>query len=466
MKPTVKSPGGQYSAIPTLEQDDLNLGLGPADEEAKLANARLAAAKSMAYLLRMEAVGYCGVEKSSVYGAAVAIPQVARSVGWSTTLMGLAIRSYMFLALNIFMQVFLLAVINEEMHISNAFAGHVHLCDFGAAIDKCPDGPNCRGPDGTTYTFKRSYGFDSWTTRMFVRDALSQLFPDRREEVDRYADPGEYGLEDYYCRLMCSFIFMMAVVDDLKGTIGMLTLLTHLPTDEGVWIRYEVPEWESKDRAKKVHGWTELNLVKYEVAGMPMRWKVANFVCVFLPKLFIWWTLTSSGMHFLMETAGITDLVVNCMALTFVLSIDEMIFEKLMTTAARHIMSSIEDLPLFDEPMEETQGNDEILRQYFREEHGQRWRLISLVIPKRLLIVIVCLILFICKYYLQNCTREEDGSWVSKTLHYPTSNVPYNWLTFLYGYGLSYEEEPAWQVHDPAPGAPDSGTAFRHRHEA
>lgn len=424
---------------------------------AALPNAQLAAAKSMAYLMRMESMGFCGVEKASVYGAAVAIPQVARSAGWSTTLCGLAIRSYLFLLLNIFIQFFLLAVINEEMHVVNAFAGHPHLCDFGAAIDKCPGGPNCKGPGGSTYTFARNYGFTTWSTRMFVRDSLRQLFPHRADDVDSFADPGEYGLEDYYCRLACCLVFVMGVVDDLKGTVGLLTLLIHVPTAAEPWIKYEVPDWDHKEKAKKMHGWTELDLVKYEVAGIPMHWKIMNFFFIFCPKCWIWWTLTSCGFHFLMETAGIVDLVVNCMALTFVLSVDEMVFEKLATVAAKHIMGALQDKPLFPEPDEESEADHHSLLRFQIDEFGHNyWRLLWLVIPKRLLLILGVLGFFVCKYYYQYCERSEDGSWVSKAVYVP-KEVPYNPLSFIYGLWLEMSDEPVWPLKNPLHVRDDGG---------
>mmetsp|Transcript_104254 Transcript_104254/g.270240 ORF Transcript_104254/g.270240 Transcript_104254/m.270240 type:complete len:463 (+) Transcript_104254:173-1561(+) len=455
MKPQQQQQG-EYTQIPTDETDVPVPGVPGVEYQEPYypppeyhTNAQLAAAKSMAYLMRMEALGYCGVEKSSVYGAAVAIPQVARSADWSTTLCGLAIRSYIFLFLNLFLQFFLLAVINEELHIMSPFAGHPHLCDFGASVGKCPDGPNCKGPAGSTYTFARTYSFSQWSTRMFIRDALRQLFPHKAEDIDVYADPGEWGLEDYYCRLACCFIFVMGVVDDLKGTMGLLTLLTHTPTAGEPWIKYEVPDWEEKEKAKQVHGWTELDLVKYEVAGMPLGWKIMNFVFVFLPKCWIWWTLTSVGFHFLMETAGIVELVVNCMALTFILSIDEMVFEKLATVAAKHIMNSLQDKPLFELPDEENEVDESSLQRFQADEFGHhRWKLLCLVLPKRLLIILGVLAFFTCRYYYQYCDRTEDGSWVSKAVYTPKT-VPYNPLSFIYGLFLDLADDPVWPLKHP-----------------
>ena len=47
--------------------------------ETPLRNAHIAAGKAFSILSKMEVQGFCSVERSSVYGAAIAIPQVARS---------------------------------------------------------------------------------------------------------------------------------------------------------------------------------------------------------------------------------------------------------------------------------------------------------------------------------------------------------------------------------------------------
>merc|ERR1719387_855040 len=146
----------------------------------------------------MESRGFCGVEKASIYGAALAIPQIARSVGWSTTLTGLTIRSYIFLTLNIFLQGFLILMIGESAHVMNPFGGQMHLCDFGASIPECPHAKNCLGPGGTILSYPRLYGWDIWNTRAFARDGLSAVFPNRTKEIHTALDPGEYGLENWY----------------------------------------------------------------------------------------------------------------------------------------------------------------------------------------------------------------------------------------------------------------------------
>mmetsp|Transcript_34678 Transcript_34678/g.103029 ORF Transcript_34678/g.103029 Transcript_34678/m.103029 type:complete len:459 (-) Transcript_34678:30-1406(-) len=443
-----------YAALPQVEVVDL--GPGP---DRDLHNARIAAGKAMGYLLKMELEGAAGVEKTSVYGAAIAIPQIARSVGWSTTMTGLAIRAYVFLLFNYFLQLFLLSVLNEELHLFNPLSGRMHLCDFGAHISNCPGGLNCRGPTGGNYSYPTLYTFSAWSVRVFTRDALVELFPDRVDEIYKRIVPGEFGVEDYYCRVACCLIFMMAVYGDLKGTLSLWWLLQHVPTRADPWITYEVPQFTTKEMAKKVKGWTELDLVKFKVAGMPLHWKVFNFFLIFLPKAFIWWTLVTSGFHFLMETADIIDCIVNCMALTFVLEIDETVFERLASVASKHMMYNLEDMQLYTTDDMENETDEEAFERFHRDEADpmeHKVHLLFLIVPGRLIGIILFVCLFIFQYYNAECVRSAEGGYISKDLYLPT-DVGYNPFVWLYPSLREHTTTPIWRIPEIMRGdLPDS----------
>jgi len=420
-------------------------------------NSRVAAGKAISFLMKMESIGYVGVETDSVYGAAVAIPQVARSVGWGATMTALTIRSYLFLILNLALQGFLLSTLNQEAHLMNPYAGQMHLCDFGATAYECSvpgneDAVGCKGPGGTDITLPRLYGYTTWSTRVFVRDALKKLFPEKEKEIAEYSDPGEYGLENYYCRLVCCLIFMMGVVDDLYSSISLAFLLYHVPSRPEVWIKYDPPSWVeghgslNVDHLKCINNWSELHLVKFQVAGMPLFWKGINFCIVLVPKLFIWYTLVSSGFHFLMETAGIEDVIVNCMALAFILSIDEMMFERLATVATKHMMKNLEAMALFETHEEENEAQDDVLRRFHRDELGAaKYRILWLVFPRRLAIILLLMAVFVFRYYREHCVRGEDGSWVSQPMYLPQVSS-YNPFQYVSGGLLPEAASPFWTM--------------------
>jgi len=412
-------------------------------------NRKIASGKAIRILMKMESTGSCELETGSVYGAAIALPQIARSADWSGSMTALALRAYFFLAVNVSLQSFILIMIGTEQLLMYPFAGQMHLCDFGASIPKCDDDPNfptCKGPGGTTLSFPRLYSYDIWSTRIFVRDALKKLFPDRRDDIESAIDAGEYGVEDYWCRAACIFIFMMAVVDDLRATLNLARLLWIVPTQAESWISYEPPDWANKEDAKAVHGWTELDLVKFHVAGIPCPWKVLNVIAIWIPKFFIWLALASTGVHYLMETADIVDMVVNAMALTFVLDIDEMVFARLTTGVTQQIMAKLEDMPLYDLSREDEESDRDVLERFNREEQGcARWKKFSLILPKRLFTILALQGFFMWLYYARNCTYDQNGGLVSKDMHYP-KGLDFNLLGLMFGVDPVGEKEPYWTM--------------------
>lgn len=352
------------------------------------------------------------------------------------------------------MQLFLLSMVGETAHVISAFGGQMHLCDFAKEIESCPGAPNCRGPGGTPITFPRLYDYASWETRTFVRDSLVAIFPDKQEDIRNFADPGEYGMENYYCRLLCCFIFMMAVLEDFLKTLDAVSLLLSIPTAPDTWIRYEEPPWGDKDQAKAVHNWRELDLVKFGVAGMPLYWKVANAVFVVIPKFMIWFVLAISGNYFLMETAGIVDAIMNSVALSFIISIDELAFATFTSAPVKHIMQNIEDYELFNFEAEESETDEEVIHRFCREEFGpSSYRtLFKQLSPKRLLYVLFFMVLFQMQYYLTNCDQQADGSWTSKPLYMP-KDVQFNPIAFVFplkAFGWHQASDVSWTMPEPA----------------
>eukprot|EP00930_Biecheleria_cincta_P057379 TRINITY_DN43329_c0_g1_i1.p1 TRINITY_DN43329_c0_g1~~TRINITY_DN43329_c0_g1_i1.p1 ORF type:complete len:485 (-),score=80.04 TRINITY_DN43329_c0_g1_i1:106-1560(-) len=423
-------------------EHDASAAVAPED------NPKVAASKAISILTKMETEGFCGIESESIYGAAVAMPQIARSAGWPGTLLALVIRIYIFTILNFLLQGFLLSMVGEEQLKWYPFAGQMHLCDFGASIKDCPHAPNCKGPLGTTYTAPRLYGYNIWSTRIFVRDSLKAVFPDKEDELAETVDPGEYGMENYYCRFACLFLFTLSVVDDLSGTYKLAKTLWYVPTDNESWIDYQTPSWAEKADIKEINGIDELELVQFFVAGIPLHWKLINVCFVLIPKFCLWLALVRSGVHYLMETAGIVDVIVNAMALTFVLEMDEMVFQRFSTTLTKHIMSRIADLPIFNTEDEEQETEEQALRRFNDSEVGTaRWTKLHLIVPQRFLWVLFIQLLFLWEYYHTNCEQLPDGSRISKKMHLPLG-LDYSPLKLMFGIDGAMEHQPFWTMPD------------------
>lgn len=309
----------------------------------------------------------------------------------------------------------------------------------------------------------RLYSFDIWATRNFARDSIKALFPKKVAEINSNIDPGEYGVESYFLRLVCVFMFMVAVLDDLRSTIGLLELLRSLPSENGYWIYYDEHMHEPvaaavadeigdnpvqpKEIAKVIKDWTEMDFIKFRVAGMPFPWKVVNVFFVVLPKSFLWYCLTRSGVRFLFETASMIDMICNTMALSFILSIDEMVATNLTTVTTRHMMEKLEDAVFWDEAADDELRDEDAIAQFERDELiGLRKlidpRFFSLLVPRRLVWVLLLMALFVFEYYWRNCD-SENGAFVAKDLYLPKS-VEYNPVNFLLGVEGETYEDPVW----------------------
>mmetsp|Transcript_2044 Transcript_2044/g.5941 ORF Transcript_2044/g.5941 Transcript_2044/m.5941 type:complete len:439 (-) Transcript_2044:184-1500(-) len=397
------------------------------DPAEKVLDAEVAGGKLVTILMNLEK--RCSLSPS-VYDAAIVMPQIARSAGHPKSLVHLAIRSYVFLVVNLALQGFLLYMICTEEHVMDRYAGQMHLCDFGANVQDCPDGPNCVGPGGTNYvTPGRMYGYDVWSTRRFVRQALTGLFPDKEQEIMDRVDPGEYGVENNYVRWVCVFIFTMSVMHDLRGSIDMIRILWRLPSSSDSWIEYSVPSWASKEEVKERTGKSDIDFVSFQMAGMPLPWKIVSWVVVIIPKLLIWRSTAISGVNFLMETSGIDDVIVNVTALSFILNLDETIFDLFAHKAVHHIIENLEPMVMNNTSDGEDDTPEECAAALRRDR--SRTFFDPNFLPYRLIATVFLAAFLVFNYYLTHCQRNNEGGLVSKAMGLPKT-VVYPFLSFMF----------------------------------
>lgn len=408
------------------------------------------------------------LEKESVYGVGILVPQLARSSGWPKALIVMTAKMYMFVALNFFMQVTILAAIQKEQNVMDFFSGQMYLCDFGAPIAPCPDSPSCQGPGGTKISAPRLYNFQSWVTRTFVRDSLVALWPDRAKEIHEKIDPGEYGAESRIIRWLCCGIFMTEVMNELTLIYNLVLLLWTIPTRADSWIYMDNDEFEVDGNEENEIDEDNLRL---RVAGMPACWKLINVMTILLPKILLWYLTAEAGVAFLMETAAMSDMIINAVGLVFILQIDESICANLMSPATNKLMSECRDY----EPEETdklvkegTEGSElspedsalsredskasipavEAVHQHY---HQLEFMELVALLPWRLMMTITMTAVFVCEYYMRHCTWEKDGGWFAsrparlpKSTSFSIANV-----FFPMWFPVPREEEPFWRYTPP-----------------
>jgi hypothetical protein len=399
---------------------------------------KLAAAKIIGgFTIREQ--GSVELERASVYGAAILMPQVARTVGWPRYLTALVVETYLFLIANFVVQGGLLFMIAKEESVMDVFAGQMHLCDYGAGMSHCPGHSWCRGPGGTEITPPRLYDFKSWSSRSFARDSLAALFPNKAGDIRDKVDPGEYGIESNSCRWLCCFIFMMSVMSEFSLNVRMLRLLWVIPTTEEPWIAL------SDDLSADWVCSAEIKL-----AGMSAAWKFVNLLVVFVPKMMLWKLTAEAGICFLMETSTIEDIIVNSVALTFVLRIDEMFFE-LMHDSIKMCLQCHEEKRFFDEEEEEDISDEDLMAKHSDKQdlrYWSTWDTFSLL-PPRLMAVTFFTLLFVGEYYWQRCYYAGGFHFFSRPMYLPKS-VEFSFLSAFFRNPWFFQnpsdDEPFWSM--------------------
>jgi hypothetical protein len=301
---------------------------------------------------------------------------------------------------------------------------------MGAGIPDCPDAPDCIGPRGSRYTPERLYDWKMWHARVFVRESFERMFPDRLDEIREKVDPGEYGLESYWLRLACHFLFVMGIWPDLLGSWHLVNLLYHVPSADEAWMVYLGNEIEKGVKANcKLIG--EAAGVTFRVAGMPLHWKVINLILIVLPKMCIWILMMDVGTLFLMETAGIEEMILNSVALSFILSIDELICASLFSETSKQMLIHCEPLPVY-EPAE----SENELECFERHQMHRHWGFLSAelwyyVISGRLVCMASVTAFFQIKYFSEHCIQNPDGSLMPQDLYLPLTDSLDFWSFFF-----------------------------------
>lgn len=313
-------------------------------------------------------------------------------------------------------------------------------------MSECNEGESCKGPGGTQFTDERLYSWGQWVTRKFVRDALQSLFPDKADDIASVADIGEYGVESYWCRLICCAVFMASLSSEVDNMIQMGWILWYAPREDRPWI---VLKEEGRDCQDTIDHW--LDHVTIQVGDIPLGWKVFNVLAIFLPKLTLFILTAQAGVNFLMETGAIDDFIVNCVALNFLLTLDNLCVEALASPMSKRLMDMCEELDFSNRDEVQSYGESWVLDEYHEKEEKFQtckgfFKFLWAIAPTKLLAVMGLTATFVGMYYLKHCDRL-DGKWVSKAMYEPkTSSFTFLNQALESFFPLEQEEKPYWTM--------------------
>ncbi|CAK9010192.1 Uncharacterized protein SCF082_LOCUS10575 [Durusdinium trenchii] len=180
---------------------------------------------------------------------------------------------------------------------------------------------------------------------------------------------------------------------------------------------------------------------------MPLHWKIINLFVIIIPKLLLWWLTAQSGTTFLMErvgkhrgfhplllgarggfageTSAIDNMVVNSVALAFILQIDELLCSELMpgSETTKTLLDMVQDYELHG--YTEAGDGDEDDGFHSGQDYEKHldadwsWYEIMSLVPYKLVVVLLFTMLFVRLYYWTHCVQNEDGGYVSREMRHP-----------------------------------------------
>lgn len=342
------------------------------------------------------------------WDSVVIITMLARSCEWNFFFTTLAIRQVGFALLALVLQVLLLDLFWLSMRGFRILAGQPHLCNFGMNFPLCPNARDCIGPGGTTYTDTSLFSdFDTWSTRMFFRDSLLAIFNATEHRnlthaVQRNVDPGEYGLENAVCRWVCVFILGAQCQIEINEMLNVSLIIRRVPTRSDSWLVHRGSS-DGEPCSK------DIGDVSFRIAGIPLGWKICFIVLVVGSRAYATLRTMALGTEMMMWTGSVEEMILNSLALTFILGLNDSVFKALSSRASHELLAMIEPW-----------------------NHERSFSVLKFVCTKLAHIsgVTFCFSYGIM-YHLVHCVTTPNGSLVSRAT-YPTNlQEPFSVLKWL-----------------------------------
>jgi len=150
---------------------------------------------------------------------------------------------------------------------------------------------------------------------------------------DEFGGCGGYETEPMI-RYCCVLIYTAYCIGDICETIKMFLFITNFPScDTFEYLRYKQACDDDSDD-------------KELATGMTKKWKIFCFLFVIVPKLGVACALLGYGTGFVVNTQENSDLILNALALGFVLEIDEMSYEYFLSYQMQDILDNLPPITL------------------------------------------------------------------------------------------------------------------------
>lgn len=295
--------------------------------------------------------------RDSLYGSAMVLPQVTRSLDCHSFYVGKCIVHWIGLYFIMFMQIALVVQVHSLLQWQDTECDQ-NRCDclrkgfIPLQVDQL---------DGVTW-------------RNLTNLNIGQTFSisGKKWFLCRAA-----GGDDYHIlRKLCVMAFVIALFKDLRQSAEMARFLYSVPTEAGHWM-VVVNSLEDSLHVR-ANGHKQIVRRKspgmmWQVAPLEWHWKLTYFICLLIPKTIIFFCVYWMGSVWLMSEVERSELILNAVALVFVLDLDELLFAAIATSDVQQYMDNLQPwTPMTGTPLPGGDLQEDEENRFFTEKDDEK----------------------------------------------------------------------------------------------
>eukprot|EP00746_Dinoflagellata_sp_MGD_P040598 gnl/MRDRNA2_/MRDRNA2_19811_c0_seq1.p1 gnl/MRDRNA2_/MRDRNA2_19811_c0~~gnl/MRDRNA2_/MRDRNA2_19811_c0_seq1.p1 ORF type:complete len:301 (-),score=37.16 gnl/MRDRNA2_/MRDRNA2_19811_c0_seq1:79-981(-) len=216
------------------------------------------------------------------------------------------------------------------------------------------------------------------TQLAFIRRIAQIIQGDSEQQAYEYQFWGRADCSDetYKLQLICVFVFCVTTFAELRETCDLANALYHCPVKGYKWIpsldagrafgavgKQGVLEVDAAEDSAAKGGVANVLHAAFGAVGeedkleekeannwnfraMTKRYKVAIMICIVIPKLIIGLLLTYIGAAYILHSDDPETLILNTMAVNFVLDIDEYFYSSFTSNSVRNRLAECHEIVL------------------------------------------------------------------------------------------------------------------------
>jgi hypothetical protein len=143
------------------------------------------------------------------------------------------------------------------------------------------------------------------------------------------------GDRDVILRNICLALFLMAVWQEIRSTIDLFNFLHHIPASQ-----------DGHSHSLKLWQLANGNTVVDRNSGITLTSRIIIYISTVIPQILLAGVVSHYGTKFIMIAESNEDAIMNCLAMIFILQVDELVYKISDTPTRRLRYKQVQETPI------------------------------------------------------------------------------------------------------------------------